>query len=70
MSVLVVGAGSAGLTRHPLTEPGPDVHRLDAATADLLGVERAGSLLLHPDGRPAAARELLLQQAGAGDLRR
>ncbi|GAA3211195.1 FAD-dependent monooxygenase [Dactylosporangium siamense] len=56
--------------RHPRVEPGPDTHRLDAATADLLGIEQAGSLLLHPDGRPAAARELLLQEAGAGDLRR
>ncbi len=46
------------------------VHRLDAATAGLLGVEPAGALLLHPDGRPAAERGPLLQEAGAGDLRR
>jgi 2-polyprenyl-6-methoxyphenol hydroxylase-like FAD-dependent oxidoreductase len=55
-------AGPAGSA--PLT-----VHRLDAATAGLLGVEPAGALLLHPDGRPAADRRLLLQETGAGNLR-
>lgn len=57
---------------HPDPAPGTAplvVHRLDAATADLLGVEPAGALLLHPDGRPAAERGRLLQQAGAGNLR-